>query len=311
MSKKIFDRIITIILLLICVVLAAAIYLRLGSVSADSISGMKKGTELIDEIDATTQIINVSAQSVTSDTFIKTVTTGATVVNKTEKRALTSTQGGTVKQILVGEGDVIQIGDTICIVDPSKPGAQYKEVELKAIASGEIDELNIIVGQEITSGATLLTIKPAAELKIKAYLPEKYYSLIDHDTKATFTSEAYDGRIFQASITKKETLINTDDWTFGMEFETPADELIVEGMYVRISIEIMNIENAIAIPRKSINTLAQEKYVYVVENGVAIRRNITTGAENETSVVVTSGLDVGEMIITAGTVTDQSPVHII
>jgi membrane fusion protein (multidrug efflux system) len=311
MSKKFFDRIITIILLLICIVLAVVIYFRLGSVSADSNSGMINGLKSPDEVNTAMQTINVSTQNVTADTFIKTVTTGATVINKSEKRVLSSTQGGTVKQILVSEGDVIQIGDTICVVDPSKPGAQYKEVELKAIVSGKIEELDIIVGQEITSGTALLTIQPEVELRIKAYLPEKYYSLIDDDTQANFTSEAYDGQIFQTSITKKESSINSNDWTFGMEFDTPNNELIVEGMYVRINIEIMSIENAIAIPKKSIDTLAEEKYVYVVENDVAIRRNITTGAENETSVVVTSGLDVGETVITAGTVTDQSPVNII
>lgn len=307
MRKNFSDRIISIILLMICIAIAIAIFARLNATAEDSIPMMAMEEGLPD----TVQTINVSVQKVTNGAFVKTVSTGATVINKTKSRTLASTQAGTVKGILVREGDMLEVGDTICIVDPSKPGTQYKEVELKAIATGKIDSLNIIVGQEISSGTSMLTIEPPAELKIKAYLPEKYYAQINESTKATYTCEAYEGQAFQASITEKDNLINTSDWTFGMEFDGLSDDLLAEGMYVRISIQTLCMDNVITIPKKAISTASGEKFVYVVENDTAIRRVITTGEENDASIVVIDGLTDGETVITAGTVTDHSPVHII
>jgi multidrug efflux pump subunit AcrA (membrane-fusion protein) len=306
-GKKTFDRIITIVLLAACITLAIAIYLKYAAASSSPDDSIKMPAQA----ENTGLATNVSAMTVASGTFTKTVSASGTVTNKTKSQTLCSTIAGTVKNLKASEGAYLNKGDTICTVDPSKPGTVYNQVEIKAIASGRITDVNVIEGEEISSGTVLVTIQPESDLKIQVHLPQKYYSLINDGTKATFATEVYSGQTFDAVISEKEDAIDTDDWTFIAEFDSVTSGILIEGMYVKMDIQTLSIDNCISIPQKAINTSSDEQYVYVIEDSKAVKRTITTGETSNSQTVVTNGLSDGDIVITAGTVAEQSTVKIV
>lgn len=56
-------------------------------------------------------------------------------------------------------------------------------------------------------------------------------------------------------------------------------------------------ENALVIPRSQVQRYLGRKYVYILEDGVRVERNIDTGIENATEVEVTEGLEEGELVV--------------
>ena len=57
--------------------------------------------------------------------------------------------------------------------------------------------------------------------------------------------------------------------------------------------------NAILVPSDALYfESGDSSYVYVVENGTAVRRNVTVGLYDNETTAITGGLDVGEEVIT-------------
>lgn len=309
--KTWFDRIIAIILLAACLALAVGIYLKYSqgndSAAPDPMRMRPDGKSA----QQGESVVNVSAIKTASSTFIKTVSVAGTVIDKTRQQSLSSTVSGTVTDIFIKENQYLKEGDVICKIDPSKPGTVYKSVEVKAIASGEVAEVSVIAGMEVGSGTVLVKINPAPVLRIKVSLPQKLYAQIDKGTKAIFTSETYPDMQFDATISYKSDSIDADRLTFDVEFETSSQDMLVEGMYVRMEVITSSLENAISIPKKAVNKSTDGDYVYLVEDGKAVLRTVSTGEQNGSEIVIAEGLMDGDMVITAGTVADQSPVKIV
>jgi RND family efflux transporter MFP subunit len=74
------------------------------------------------------------------------------------------------------------------------------------------------------------------------------------------------------------------------------------GMYGNITIGNTSPHQTISIPRSALVGSALNPQVYIVENGTAKIRNITTGAGNATSIEVTNGLQPGELVVSGGLV---------
>jgi acetyl-CoA/propionyl-CoA carboxylase biotin carboxyl carrier protein len=70
--------------------------------------------------------------------------------------AVASPMQGTVLQVKVAEGDTVETGDVICIVEAMK-----MENEVTAHRGGTVVELSVAAGQPVTAGQTICVIEAA------------------------------------------------------------------------------------------------------------------------------------------------------
>ena len=91
------------------------------------------------------------------------------------------------------------------------------------------------------------------------------------------------------------------------------DQILLPGMFVKADLVVNSAEEVLVIPRDIIMSRNRNQIVYVVENGVATERIITTGLQNEENVEVKMGLLKGESIVNSGfeTLRNQSRVRIL
>lgn len=75
----------------------------------------------------------------------------------------------------------------------------------------------------------------------------------------------------------------------------PSDVLI--GDYASIILSQIKKENVIVINKNIIRSAGKRKFVSVLENGLKKERDIETGDENQTEIVVVKGLSVGDQVI--------------
>ena len=71
------------------------------------------------------------------------------------------------------------------------------------------------------------------------------------------------------------------------------------------------IDEALTVPTSAVVSFIDSSVVYVVNNNIASRVEVTTGSNNDTDTVITSGLNVGDQVVVEGTVADGSAVNIV
>lgn len=80
------------------------------------------------------------------------------------------------------------------------------------------------------------------------------------------------------------------------KFDVTSGQTLSPGAYAAVCVESGYVEDALVIPANALFAGAGGKYVYVVENGVRVRRDVKTAAVNVRHVQVLEGLEEGEEV---------------
>ncbi len=189
------------------------------------------------------------------------------------------------------------------------------KMTLEAPFSGVIAELPYFTnGTRVASGTAMVSLIDFEKLFLEANLPEKYFRNIERGFKVYVTSYTSTADTLLGIITQISPSIDADARTFLSFVEIDnKDEILLPGMFVKADLVVNSAEEVIVIPKDIIMSRNRNQIVYVVEQGVASERIITTGLQNATSVEVKMGLLKGESIVNSGfeTLRDQSRVRIL
>ena len=305
-KKPRFDRIITLILVALCIGLAITIAYKTLNDEQNDQGFMPPPNE------TASTVINVSVESVEPTTFIKTTTMGAELKSSMEDITLTSTIAGKLTALYIQKGDVITSGDIIATVDPSNAGNIYKPSNIISEVSGTVYSVDTYVGAQINTSTSLATLGKAGELEVVANISERYLSTLQKGMKATFSTAAWSDESMSASVKSISPSVNSTNRTIEVTLSIDEkDDRLKEGMFVRLSLITEQIPNSLVIPSDAISTYLGEPVVYIVQEGKAKRVAITTSSSDDNKSVVTSGLVGGEQIIVAGSVVDGTSVKVI
>lgn len=306
-KKPLFDTIVTLILVAICIILAAIIANNLlGKGSESPQMPMQRASKQ-------ESAVNVSVEPVKSGMFTKTTTIGAELQSSGQTVSLTSSLvGGKLTSLTIKEGDSVQAGDSIGTVDPSTPGNQYKETSITAPIGGIVYSVDSYVGEQITTNTVLATLGQEGDLEIIAHLSERYLSTVEIGSKATFATAAWPDESAEATVKMISPSVNTSNRTFTVTLSLDKDDpRFKAGMYVKLNLITEKIEDCLTIPTDAITTYLGNPVVFIAQDGKAKRIDVTTSSSDGNRSVVTSGLQGDEQIIVAGSVVDGSPIKII
>jgi len=199
--------------------------------------------------------------------------------------------------------------------DSESSRINLKKMSLVAPFSGVISALPYFTqGTRVPASTELVTIIDYRKLYLDANLPEKYFRNIERGYKVYVTSYTSTIDTLQGSITQISPSIDSDARTFLSLVEVVnSNEILLPGMFVKADLVVNSAEEVIVIPKDIIMSRNRNQIVYVVEQGVASERIITTGLQNASSVEVKMGLLKGESIVISGfeTLRDQSRVRIL
>ena len=299
-------KVMNLILVMVCVALAAAIIFNMYATDSDSAAAKPQEA-------ASVQTVNVYASPAAIGTFTKTSRFNGEIQHDGLDVQITpDTASGTVTEILVKEGDEIKAGDTVAYVDASRPGYPYNASPVVSKASGTVIAIGAAPGQTVSASTPIATVASDAPLVIRTSVPEKFLGTLSSGMTAAFETVAYPGISYDASVTYISPVLSKASRSADVKLQinSGAQEL-KPGMYVKLYLETERIGNALMIPSSALAEYIGEDVVYVAENGKAVRRTVTIGSDNGTEAAITSGLAEGELVITAGNVTDGSAVNVV
>ena len=125
----------------------------------------------------------------------------------------------------------------------------------------------------------------------------------------------YDDEEFTGKVTLIHPTINRTSHTFPVEISIPnSDSRIRPGMFARVNINLGSNEG-ILVPDAAVmkQTGSNDRYVFVVKDGVADKKVITVGQHLGTNYEVISGIEAGDEIVVAGAsrLSDNQEVEVI
>jgi membrane fusion protein (multidrug efflux system) len=189
------------------------------------------------------------------------------------------------------------------------------KMTIKAPFGGIIADLPYFTdGTRVPANTEMVTIIDYNRLYLEANLPEKYFRNIERGYKVYVTSYTRVADTLSGVITQISPSIDPEARTFKCFVEVEnRDDILLPGMFVKADLVVNTAEEVIVIPRDIIMSRNRNQIVYVVEQGVATERIITTGLQNEENVEVKMGLLEGESIVSSGfeTLRNQSRVRIL
>lgn len=164
--------------------------------------------------------------------------------------------------------------------DQTKENLAFLEANtfIKAPFSGVISKKNYEDG-ELYSGQPILVLTKIQNLKCYISVPESYFPLVKPGMNINFTSDIYPGEVFPSYIEIIHPTVDESTHTFQLKLRVPNGNLKLRpGMYVRTKLELGHTE-AFMVPYAAVlkMTGANDRYIFVNENGVAKRIFVKTG----------------------------------
>ena len=177
---------------------------------------------------------------------------------------------------------------------------------MKAPFAGVIASKNAEVGDVINpmmggfggGAGGVLTLMDYSRVKIDVAVSSEDIALIRKGQDALLRVGAFPGRDFRGAVQVVNLTADPQNKKFGVEvvFENP-DAALRPGTFGDVVFEVQSHENALVIPQKAV---LENSYVFVVENGKAVKKAVTLGLQNTTMVEILGGLAEGVPVVVEG-----------
>jgi RND family efflux transporter MFP subunit len=161
----------------------------------------------------------------------------------------------------------------------------------------------------------LISIVKINKLKAVFGVSARYYPMLSEKMKTAVTSDIYPDTEFSGEIYKIYPTVDPATKTVTVEVKVDNDGLKLRpGMFAKIVLTLGS-DSTILIPTIAIikQNGTNDKYVFVVENGMAKHVLIKTGQVFDDKTEILSGLKPGDKLVVAGQnkLMDKSPVKVI
>ena len=153
----------------------------------------------------------------------------------------------------------------------------------------------------------LVSLYDPKDMQVRVDITQANVAKVRMDGKARVVTDANPSHPYTGSIARIEPLaeLAKNTITIRVRVENP-DDLLYPNMIARVTV-LQGQASAgdpqtsalFVAPREAVLGAGQDRYVYVVDNGVARRRAVSVGQENNGRIEIVSGLTSGQRLITA------------
>lgn len=255
--------------------------------------------------------VTVSVKTIEKETIQKTVLLNGDVASKTQTSIYPDTSGK-VSRLLKQVGDSVRKGEVIAYVDPSRPGSAYAVSPVTATVSGTVIQLPFNVGDTVNTGNALAVIGSLEELEIKVKVSEKYSAYLQQGLPAYVSLVSAPEEVLLAKITSISPVVNTSNRTQDVVLSLEQNHKAIRpGMFAQVRLVVQEEKETFVVPQEALRSFNDAPAVFVVTaDNTALRKIVQTGLSNDNDIQIIAGLEVGDQVITAGSVTEGLPVRI-
>lgn len=179
--------------------------------------------------------------------------------------------------------------------------------------TGTIGIVDIDPGDYLSPGDTIATLQDLSELYVDFTLAERHYRLLQVGEPVELQVAAFENQRFHGEITaiNPQVEVNTRTIKLRAKIDNP-DEQLLPGMFAELDVLLSDIQDRTVIAETAVNFTLYGNSIYVIQPATdsasssaepplrVEQRFITTGERRGGKVVVLTGLQAGEQVVTAG-----------
>ncbi len=171
---------------------------------------------------------------------------------------------------------------------------------------------SVKVGTQVSPGSPVLTtVSQLAPIGVDFALPQNLigrFTQLEGRSRASLDStlrlrlpgdSVYAGGFGRVFALDRAVDPRTGNLTVRLAFENP-DGLLRPGMNVEVEVLNEGSGAQVLVSRRALGDQLGERYVYVVQDSIVLRKRVTTGRQLDGDIVVTEGLSGGELVVSAG-----------
>ena len=176
-------------------------------------------------------------------------------------------------------------------------------IEIKAPQDGYVSGLSFGNGDYVEAGQALFSVSQTQHLLLQVDVPERYWSRLGSIDGANFVP-AYSGTTYRLADLNGRLLSvgRTSDTQTGyvpvvFSFDNKAG--LVSGAYADVYLLLSDRQQALSVPLSAVTEEQGLYYIYVrLDEDCYMKREVTLGQSNGERVLVRSGLQSGETVVT-------------
>lgn len=186
--------------------------------------------------------------------------------------------------------------------------------KIKAPYSGLIANINLSVGQKVSSGEKLFKLVDVNPLKLEANVLESDAPSLNIGGQVKIKINSIPSKEFYGRIVTINPIIDEETKTCKVTIELNTQDMKVKpGMFATADIQAGVFYNRLLIPKDALLIRDKRPLVFTIEDGLSKWKYIEIGEQNDEYVEVVSGLEKGEIVIKSGhyTLNHDAKVNVI
>lgn len=197
----------------------------------------------------------------------------------------------------------------------SQTRTQYNNSYIRAPFTGIVSNRYAELGDMVTPGTPVFSFIQTDTMRVMANVSEREFGIIELGQEARLRVATYPDRFFPGRVAKKTPILDPVTRLSTVELHFPNDDgLLIAGMFGELEIVTDRKENVPLVHASSVQyrttvgargarldeQITRVPYVFVVENGTAIRKDVTTGYQSAGMIEIRSGIAPGDTLVIRG-----------
>jgi len=167
---------------------------------------------------------------------------------------------------------------------------------IRAPFAGSVQSMLVDAGDRVAPGMVVVELVDTAHIEIPLQLPAGAYDGVDAGSACSLMSESMPGVFWKGAIARLAPTVEEQSRTFAAYVavdNAAQDRPLIPGTFVRAEVEGRLFEQRLLVPRAAV----RDRRVFVVEDGVARPRDVSTAQTFVDRVIVTDGVLAGDRVI--------------
>ena len=214
---------------------------------------------------------------------------------------------GKFLEYLLREGDKVEKGQVIALVERDETGLKYEPAKVVSPISGVIgrtflDQGANVVSQEAAGQASAIAIVlDRDEMAVRLNVPEQDIADIKNGQPALIKVDAYPEEEFKGEVVRVSEVVDIQTRTLPVEISIPNEKhLLKSGMFARINIFAGRLSARLVIAQDALVREDSSDFVYRLEDSKARKVRVKTGMYQDSKVEILEGLEEKQKVITFG-----------
>jgi len=189
--------------------------------------------------------------------------------------------------------------------------SRVSDTYIRAPFSGGVGMRRVSLGALISPGTVITTLDDISSIKVDFSVPEAHVGRLRTGQTVLARTNAYPGRKFTGRVASIDSRVDPATRAVTVRAVVAnSGAALKPGMFLTVELSQDN-RPALSIPEEAVVTEQARQFVYVVDAGIAHKREVMLGRREPGFVEVTSGLAAGERVVIEGTIKlrDGAPVR--